>query len=827
MGSRDDLSRAMQRRGEEVNRGERGLRSGEEDYIFRLFLYLVIKGEFPWARKWVGILSSGDLEVSTNDPGVYVLVSPYCRHFYLGCTSQKIIIRWADHVKGVIQSKMGNAPRLHCWLKVFGWEKYLALPLISKVSDPFAVERALIRRFSPTLNTQGNKSERKKTRRRKGKRERGKRGSNQVGGTVITFNGKASIIDAIRELKQRGGDPRIHSSGGTIWVDKWKIVKGKVGGCVLEIKGCSSSLGDCRKALEEGGVFRLKVIKIVTSRIQRRKNVLRDLLRFPGRIRRMYQAGSEELIALFRTTTLFFNKKTRNYLKNAITKIVRRKFGVEIRRKPCVKIPFSPGIRIGEVSSVAACMLSQTLPDKNISAFVGKRVRVVFKKRITVGGVIHNHRLFAEMGEAECTCQGLDLPRVGGHVKVRLENVGRLPAFVTNSKNITKGYDATVGMLEECIREGLEPWSMRKIIRVNHEMLRRCIGPASVEVSLAMTVREVKETMVMFQKLAAVPIDRNPGATLLICPSMYVEACKQVFNLNPSYESVFREEVEILRSMKEDYEKRGLRRVARWQTGGKVGQSYILPKAKDLDRWRPISPCTHDPGRLAGSRVGKAIRYMLFGVDRRIHFDLKSTDEMKEYCGLMQKRLGRKADGALIRSYDIKDMFARLSHHIVLDALAWLIKYHQDRGMMGVKVSARGKICAMIRKVKKEEGFVVLKFEDIREVIEFEVTHTFIRCAGGLLKQVFGIPMGRNSSPAIACLVCAFGEVNFVMSLGRMREMVCGMWMIDDVAVAVAFKVGDQKSISEAENVLNRFGECYDNRLTLVRKDVGGNSFDF
>ncbi|GBG68658.1 hypothetical protein CBR_g3199 [Chara braunii] len=261
--------------------------------------------------------------------------------------------------------------------------------------------------------------------------------------------------------------------------------------------------------------------------------------------------------------------------------------------------------------------------------------------------------------------------------------------------------------------------------------------------------------------------------------------------------------------------------------GGKIGQAYVLPKDKDLDRWRPISPAVHDPASLAGARVGRAVRYMLLCFQKGHHFDLKSTDDLRGRFEQIRIDLGKKGGDVLARSYDIKDMFAKLSHEVVLDAVRWLSDFHITRGMLGVQVSRRGKLCAMTRIRRKQEGFVLMTFGQIERAVKYELGNTYIRSAGVILRQQFGIPMGRSSSPALACLVCARAESDFLGSLGRDAALVRGVRMIDDVSIFVACSLSDGVTHVKDVQVLERFEGCYDRNLKLVRKGEGCNAFDF
>ncbi|GBG58922.1 hypothetical protein CBR_g24273 [Chara braunii] len=621
----------------------------------------------------------------------------------------------------VIRGDLGNSPKLHAWLRIFGWKKYLVIPLVDGVNDLLTVESAMIKKFSPALNTQGKGKEVKWARREKGKRERGKRHSNSLGEGMIRFNDQASLIDLVKELGVSGGNQQISSSGGRVWIDRWKVVRGKIGETTIWVKGKETQIKLCKEVLEEGGSFEVGKIVILPSGIEHRKRVLKEVLDQPWRIRSLYKKGSRELLALFRTGSLFTEKRTRGRIKTIVARVIRNKYGSEVRRRPCVKIPFSPTVKIRAVMEVAAGLIVQGGMDPEIARFVDGRIRVVEKKRPAVGMVIHNQWECAEGEGVECTCRGFDLSRSEGHVKVRINEVKDVP-----------------GDLEGC-----------------------CVDQRGIQTA-AMTTNEVRRVFRKYADLVAVPIDRNPGATLLLCLVLYHQACTETFNGNPSFRVVHMSEGQILARMKEEYLRKGLNRIARWQTGGKVGQAYVLPKDKDLGRWRPISPSTSDPARLAAARVGRAIRFMLFGLRRAEHFDLKSLDEVGKWCKEVQGEMMAKGDGVLVRSYDIKDMFARLSHESVMEAVEWVVRYHEKKGMKGVKVSTRGKMCAMMRKVRSEDGFVILLFEDIKKEVEFELSQSFVRCAGTMLSQRFGILMGRNSSPALECLVCAMAESEFI-----------------------------------------------------------------
>ncbi|GBG72643.1 hypothetical protein CBR_g12217 [Chara braunii] len=513
------------------------------------------------------------------------------------------------------------------------------------------------------------------------------------------------------------------------------------------------------------------------------------------RIRQLYRKRPTELIALFKTANTFERKSTRNLLKIRITRVVKAVFGTKIRSKPIIKLPFSTGINPRGVRDVVTKILEQRIREPSLAKYVSARIRVVFRKRFTVGQVIHNQRVCAGASAVTCTCKGIDLPRYQGHVKVRLDDIPRTPNFVMNSRNVTCGEDATRDEVRVCVKEGVRKWVRSRDLEVNGMDVAACFRENKARVNQAMTVQEVRRWFRSLEHLIVVSLDRNPGATLIVCPVLYLEACEATFNHSPSFYVIRESEEGILKTMKEEYEERGLTKIGGWGKGGKVGQAYVIPKDKDTERWRPISPANKDPARLGGSRVGRAVRYMLLGIGESKHFDLRCTDELCMKAALIQRELRRMGDFAIARSYDIKDIFARLSRSSIIEAVRWVIDFHKERGMIGVRVSIRRRLCMMARNRKRTEGFILIDFDLLISAIQFELDNTFIRCAGEFLRQIFGIPMGRNSSPALACLVCARSEAVFLETLGSDRRLVQGIRMVDDVTVIVACREERERSV--------------------------------
>ncbi|GBG77963.1 hypothetical protein CBR_g25894 [Chara braunii] len=176
--------------------------------------------------------------------------------------------------------------------------------------------------------------------------------------------------------------------------------------------------------------------------------------------------------------------------------------------------------------------------------------------------------------------------------------------------------------------------------------------------------------------------------------------------------------------------------------------------------------------------------------------------------------------------FDIKEMFTSLPHAAVMEGVHWLLKLWEEKGYHQITVSRRGKLVSMGVKLFGK-GYVKIKFRQILQFVAFELRNTYTSCKGKLLGQRIGLPMGKNSSPPLTCILCAKFEVEFLASLGRDRRLVHGVWFMDDVSLAVVFNRRKEGSVQKALLIMEKFKNCYGSKLSQVRTNDGSNTIDF
>ncbi|GBG87524.1 hypothetical protein CBR_g45582 [Chara braunii] len=347
-----------------------------------------------------------------------------------------------------------------------------------------------------------------------------------------------------------------------------------------------------------------------------------------------------------------------------------------------------------------------------------------------------------------------------------------------------------------------------------------CLKGTSDKVT-AWTEEEVKVWARAYDGLVMSPVDRNAGDTALICPILHRHGFGKTFTWNADYARVRSTEEDILAACKNDFSKAGLLQAGGWKPHGRLGKAYVIPKDKDLQLWRPITPACSDPAAVAQKRCARALYCLVTRLSRNQNFHLASVqglvDDLEGVCEKWGKSGYTETVG---RCYDIKEMFSSIPHTAVSEAVFDLLRLVENEGWKQVRVATRGKLCTLSKTNRTVPGYISVKLKMILALVQYDLEHAYMVCGEEIRKQEVGIPMGKITSPVLATITCAMAELKFLNSLGTDRSLVRGWRMVDDVSIVVGC-TKDEASISKANRILDDYESCYDSKLRLVRKDEG------
>ncbi|GBG76393.1 hypothetical protein CBR_g22140 [Chara braunii] len=569
---------------------ERGIGGEEAAVVERRItlsvMLLGMTGEIRWLSKYLDKAELTEDLLELQSGGTYVIVSPWPKRTYVGCTTRPIIHRWREHVAAARSNALGKAPQLYRWMRTFGVDKFLVVPIRHTTEqDDFVFERTARGRRTPILNW-------------------------------------------LEEKKDKPGERfEIEFLPGKHWIDDWKTLESKFGASEILIGGRKMTFKEAKRLCQQGGIAIFLKVRRTNTTTERNKVFLSKLLSQPGRMSSLRGFTTAKLDGLYRTAGLFGRKDTCNKLKITLDKVIRQKTGVSVRRKVTVRYLYSDCVLKSQVRKITENVVEAKVTEEAVAGFVKNKVRIVCTKNKTVGDIINNHKNYAHTGTVVCRCQEFSLAKQDGHVLTRLLEVKDVPDFVRNAKNVTRP-DSTLS--KKSLEKGITDATAHLKGRCQKEVdVDSCYGERTRSNDV-WTEREVRTWIARYDGLVLAPIDRNPGDIALICPVLYRHGFGKTFVWNADYEKTDKTEEEILKVCKEDYARAGLGAVGKWNAAGKLGRTYVIPKDKDLQRWRPIAPACTDLAGTGQRRCARALHCLVRRFSRKNSFHFGSTYEMKD-----------------------------------------------------------------------------------------------------------------------------------------------------------------------------------------------------
>ncbi|GBG69132.1 hypothetical protein CBR_g3831 [Chara braunii] len=549
------------------------------------------------------------------------------------------------------------------------------------------------------------------------------------------------------------------------------------------------------------------------------------ILRNPSKLSEIYGWNLKAAVRLYNVIHDFSKKSTRKYLRRLVSRVVRERFGLNMSADLVVKTKFDDRIKLVEIrKTINDCITSSKLPD-GFRNRARKKVKIVQTKNLTIGDLLHNQRAYAAREVLTCQCAGMPYPRVGGHVRFRFREGDDRHVRLANANDIPRAaLTDRVTLLRQEVNDSFANWCnfRGEPPVVSTDSLASCIT-ISNDVSERLKLGEVDAVKKELKGLVLTPLDRNPGETLAMCPVVYHQAMMHTFVRSPGYRVMGTPEKIVHKEIWEDLVEMGLKGFVKWDRKGEFGKSYVLPKHKDLDRYCPICPTYNEPMVKTGKLVAKALNHLLFSLPKDSHFNMQAVEHMAQRLGRINKILASSDNMGRVEvmSYDIKEMFSKLTHDQIMKALEWIVLFHQEKGRTFVRVNPRGRGCSF-GMTTGGDGWRRLDLKLMMKFVQLELRHTYTYATGLLLRQDIGIPMGKSTSPPLACILCAYAEHNFIRRLGRWRQRVFGLRLMDDVTLILGSLPGDIK-----EDIRSNFENCYPKNLVLKRTDEGRGKLDF
>ncbi len=169
-------------------------------------------------------------------------------------------------------------------------------------------------------------------------------------------------------------------------------------------------------------------------------------------------------------------------------------------------------------------------------------------------------------------------------------------------------------------------------IHVSMEDVSACFNRSTLAGNNILT-EEVLEVKCRFFELVRTQVDRNPGEIVVKCAYLYYVAMCDLFVRSTGYVICQEREEEVWKKERADFNRVGLTKLGKWDTRGKSGKAYVMPKHKDLSKFRPICPTFEEPTIKICKKVSKALNLLLNSIPKSCHFNLPDVSQLAKNIG--------------------------------------------------------------------------------------------------------------------------------------------------------------------------------------------------
>ncbi|GBG71444.1 hypothetical protein CBR_g8863 [Chara braunii] len=494
-------------------------------------------------------------------------------------------------------------------------------------------------------------------------------------------------------------------------------------------------LRECKAWMEHEGTIEIRQLRRWKPKSGPDKKFMVSILRHPYPVGLLKTCSLDALIRMNGVAADFQKASTTAFLRRLISRAVKDAYGWSLNARLIARVKFDDRIKLVEVRTLLNDRIEELEIPICMRNLARSNIRIVWVKNPSITCLLHNQRAFTKVDVLTCACACLPYPRVGDHVRFRLQELDDVDPLIFNANNFPRHVDPNrVRVLCQELTNGISSWAKFRgpMPTISESDAVRCM-PTSVERTRFIDVNTVKAVKARLNGLVLTPLDRNPGETLVLCPKVYFEAMMKLFVTSPGYVVSSMGDKEVKCRMRVDAKAEGLLPFVRWDKKGKFGEAYAMPKHKDLTRFRPICLTFEEPTVKTCRAVAKTLNHLLNTFPARWHFNLKSVSVLVPTLEAISKKIGLRIEGSsppIALSYDIKDMFFKLPHVDIIEAVDWIVDYHCSKGREFVRVNTRGRYGVTLPRIRGE-GEVTTEFFEIYEqetVVRFSVASEGNNC---------------------------------------------------------------------------------------------------
>jgi hypothetical protein len=248
-----------------------------------------------------------------------------------------------------------------------------------------------------------------------------------------------------------------------------------------------------------------------------------------------------------------------------------------------------------------------------------------------------------------------------------------------------------------------------------------------------------------------------------MCKKKYLETVYAHFDDKKHYEKIQTTETQLKKTISTALKNLKLGKIAGTKQKWKIGPARLLPKNKNIEKWRPLVSYYHFIGRPIGRKVARALMTVSKQLKKEWEtFELSATSDF--ICEIKKINESIKQDNIdgiwHMSRFDIKNQFTHLPKKDVKVALHdALTTIRASTGKDTISLCSRDWKGRMDKIGQgKKRDFTVISFTDLEKYACFEMDYPYFQVGNTFYKQQEGLPMGGNLSAVLAIIYSMWCE---------------------------------------------------------------------
>jgi len=726
------------------------------------------------------------------------------------------------------------------------------IPITNHINGRKRMERKLIKKLQPTLNTLWTKKKEGKKRKRPAKkyRKESKTNNNQYldkhnNKTMLStpytifFIGQSPYADLFDVIKRHYGGNSIEITWKTGEIDAsnyvrlrktYKTLNGMMTIEGMEKQICFQSVNQLKHVIRSNHKGTIRVENIQLNDIITHYTKLALNLRKRNNITNI---SDDVLWKLFAAKRFIRKKPLRQAIQYQLTRICKEKFGTSIPNKITIRVPYNKVLPLGRIQHMAIDLIKiSNLPNVAKELLIHK-VRPVYTKQPNIGDIAMNFMNMArsmDINKYGCVCKQKAKTECQNHQINKIIDISDdtllplkrhrkmipFPDDPGTWKKVYMEFNKLKSLLTK-MDKNMESINIYEYIRGNMKSSKSITSKRTTlsAYQVRIATRQLKGWLITYA-------DKNPGMLIACCPVWYAQNTWKTFKYggeNDTYILVEKTEEEILRDWRQ-FHKEHLGKTGSFNRKGKLPYGYILPKFKDLNKTRPIVSYYYHPLRRLLNIFARALTFLLKSCTEVRHLTIWTTDALMQNIKHQTEEwmADNECEYAMVTG-DIKNMYTMLPPEEQTKAVEWLIEMMlPTRREKYITIKRRGREGARFGRSYNKTTHLEIKMTQILTMVQFDTSNCFFKIGNTILKQVWGVPMGSPMSPIIAILVCARREHYCIQGLAREKQMIRAFRYVDDMLIMMKYRKGKRHL---TEKIITKVMTCYHKSMEMSVERYG------